>query len=73
MNWWDTLTAEEFARRLCQWLLESRTSHDALMLSMALKDFPNPDTPGHGVGEFGIEWEEIQAMCRRFGATEPTP
>lgn len=69
-DWWDNLSAEEFARRICQWFLESRASRDALMLSQALKDFPNPITPGHGVGEWGIEWSDIKAMCVRFGAKE---
>ncbi len=69
-DWWDMLTPEEFARRLSQWLIDSRGSRDALMLSQALKDFPNPITPGHGVGEWGIEWTEIKAMCKRFGAKE---
>jgi hypothetical protein len=67
-DWWDTLTSEEFARRISQHLADNRSSSDMAMLSKALKDFPNPITPGHGVGEWGIEWDEIKAMCIRFGA-----
>ena len=69
-DWWDNLSAEEFAKRLCQYLIDNRSSSDMAMLSKALRDFPNPITPGHGVGEWGIEWSEIKAMCVRFGAKE---
>jgi len=68
--WWDMLTPGEFARRISQFLLDNRSSQDMAMLSKALNNFPNPLTPGHGVGEWGIGWEEIKSMCKRFGAIE---
>ena len=55
-DWQTTVTPEEFARRISQFMLDDGSSSNVAIIAKAFRDYPDEWTPGHGAGEFGLDW-----------------
>jgi hypothetical protein len=57
----DSMTADEFGRRIAKTILESSSSSAFFFVQKALED----------IEPFGVEWEEARNLLERISKEEP--